>query len=384
VTNKVLCVDDEILVLSAFQRQLRKQFDISSALGGEQALKILATRGPFAVIVSDLKMAGMDGIQFLKRARDVSPDSVRIMLTGQADLSTATAAVNEGSIFRFLTKPCPADVLAQTLTAALTQHRLLVAEKDLLENTLRGAVKVLTEILSVVHPAVFGRSTRVRQLVQQIVAHLNLKDQWIFEVAALLSQIGCITLPVEFLAKACAGEELSLEERALFATHPGVGARLIRDIPRLELVGEMVARQHAPYVAQSSQTSEDQVEIGAQLLSVTLDYDQWLSRGLANKVALGMLHDRGPYYNPAVVAALGEVVGCGTRMSRKSARVQDLVIGMIAAEDVRCHDGTLLFANGMEISAPALECLHRFAAAERVREPIQMLYETEVPVETIA
>jgi hypothetical protein len=97
-----------------------------------------------------------------------------------------------------------------------------------------------------------------------------------------------------------------------------------------------------------------------------------------------MLHDRGPYYNPAVVAALGEVVGCGTRMSRKSARVQDLVIGMIAAEDVRCHDGTLLFANGMEISAPALECLRRFAAAERVREPIQMLYETEVPAETNA
>ena len=380
--EKVLCVDDEILVLSAFQRQLRKQFDISAALGGEQALKTLVTKGPFAVIVSDLKMAGMDGVQFLKQARSVSPDSVRIMLTGQADLSTATAAVNEGNIFRFLTKPCSTEILAQTLTAALAQYRLIVAEKDLLENTLRAAIKVLTEILSIVHPAAFGRSARVRQLVQKVASGLNLKDPWTFEVAALLSQIGCITLPVELLERACTGGELSPGESDLFATHPAVGARLINGIPRLECVAEMVARQRGPYVPGNTAALDDQVGIGAQLLSVTIDFDQLLSQGLSSKLALVRLRERGTYYNPAVVDAVGEVMGCISKMLRKSSRVQDLKVGMMTGEDIRCHDGTLVLAKGIEISAPVLECLHRFASNDRLPQRIQILYEDQTASET--
>jgi len=227
--------------------------------------------------------------------------------------------------------------------------------------------------LTVVRPAAFGRSTRVRRLVEQIVAKLNLKDQWTFELAALLSQIGCIALPIEILEKSCAGAELSPDEHELFASHPSVGAKLIRDIPRLELVAEMVARQLRPYLPEEQTTSDGQVEIGAQLLSVTLDFDLWLSQGLTGTLGLERLRERRTHYNPAVVEALAEVVGCGRRLSRKSARVRDLVVGMIAEEDIRSREGQLLFAKGMEISAPVLECLRRFAAGGRVCEPILVL-----------
>src|SRR5580704_4186971 len=106
VNSRILCVDDEPNVLLAFRRQLR-QFDIETAVGPEAGLNALQTAGPFAVVVSDLRMPVMDGVQFLARVKQQSPSSIRIMLTGQADLTSASMAVNEGSIFRFLLKPCP-------------------------------------------------------------------------------------------------------------------------------------------------------------------------------------------------------------------------------------------------------------------------------------
>ena len=188
--EKILCVDDELNLLLSLQRQLRKQFHIDSALGPEKALAAIEREAPYAVVVSDLQMPGMNGLELLARVKELSPESVRIMLTGQADLETAIAAVNQGNIFRFLTKPCSAEELAHTLTAALEQHRLVTAERNLLENTLHASVKVLTEVLSLVHPAAFSRASRIHRYVRHMAAVRKLPDAWQFEVAALLSQVG--------------------------------------------------------------------------------------------------------------------------------------------------------------------------------------------------
>src|SRR5438105_2797905 len=126
--RKILCVDDEENVLRAFERNLRSRFDIETAVGPLEGLAAVANRGPYAVIVSDLRMPHMDGIQFLSAVRTQSPDTVRLILTGNADLQTAIASVNEGSVFQFLTKPCPVEKLSSALEAALKQHQLITAE----------------------------------------------------------------------------------------------------------------------------------------------------------------------------------------------------------------------------------------------------------------
>lgn len=125
--RKILFVDDEANVLKAIKRQFYRQFEIQTALGGEQGLEMIATEGPFAVIVSDLQMEDMNGLDFLRRVRESSPDSICVILTGFADLNVAVNAVNEGIIFRFLTKPCPQETLARTLNECLEQHRRLMA-----------------------------------------------------------------------------------------------------------------------------------------------------------------------------------------------------------------------------------------------------------------
>src|ERR1700735_5369190 len=157
MTNRILCVDDEPNILLAFARQLRK-YEIVTALGPELGLKTVEEQGPFAVVVSDLRMPRMSGVQFLTKVKELSPDTVRIMLTGHGDLSAAAEAVNQGSIFRFLLKPCPTEVLSGALEAGLEQYRLVNAERQLLEQTLRGSVEVLSEILSLSNQEAFGQA----------------------------------------------------------------------------------------------------------------------------------------------------------------------------------------------------------------------------------
>ena len=148
---------------------------------------------PVDLVISDMRMPAMDGATFLKYARTGAPDTVRVLLTGQADMDSAIAAVNEGNIFRFLTKPCPIDVLLTALKACVEQHRLVTAERVLLEETLRGSVKMLTEVLSLVSPTAFGRAARLQQRVAAIAAQMGIRDRWHIEVAAMVSQIGPVT-----------------------------------------------------------------------------------------------------------------------------------------------------------------------------------------------
>ena len=165
MTEKILLVDDDSNILDGYRRSLGHEFLIETAMGGEQALKLAADNGPYSVVVSDMRMPKMDGIQLLSKIKAQSPDTIRIILTGNADIDTAINAINEGSIFRFLNKPCSREVMAKTLTAALLQYRLVTAEKQLLEETLSSSIQVLTEVLSLVNPAAFGRAERARRYI---------------------------------------------------------------------------------------------------------------------------------------------------------------------------------------------------------------------------
>jgi YesN/AraC family two-component response regulator len=194
MTHKILLVDDEQNILDGLKRILRNEFSIEVACGGEIALKMMETAGPFAVVVSDMRMPGMNGVQLLKIIRERTPDVVRLMLTGNSEIQTAISAVNEGSVFRFLAKPCSEEVIKGALNAALAQYDLITAEKEILEKTLRGSVKVLTDILALVNPAAFSRTSRVLHTMQHLVQQLGLHDIWRYELAAMLSQIGCVAL----------------------------------------------------------------------------------------------------------------------------------------------------------------------------------------------
>ena len=231
MNTRVLLVDDDPNVLGGYQRALRKQFEFETALGGTAALHLMEQSGPPAVIVADMQMPGMNGIQLLKEAQARWPDTVRIMLTGNADERTARDAVNQGYIFRFLTKPCPPEELAQNLAAGVRQHQLMTAEREVLEKTLTGVVKLLTEILANTDPRSLGLGQRMREHIRRLLQRFPYPQPWQLEVAAELSSVGSVTVPPVLLKKAASGIQLNEDEKELLAGLPEMGARLLENIP---------------------------------------------------------------------------------------------------------------------------------------------------------
>jgi ActR/RegA family two-component response regulator len=133
VDERILFVDDEVSILQGYQRLLHREFRVSAANSGEEGLITIRTAGPFAVVISDMRMPGMNGAEFLAKVRETAPDSVRMLLTGYSDLDGAIDAVNNGNIFRYLTKPCAKDVMVKAIESGLDLYRNTLADKELIK-----------------------------------------------------------------------------------------------------------------------------------------------------------------------------------------------------------------------------------------------------------
>lgn len=355
--DRILLVDDEQAILDGLCRQHRKHFDMVPACGSAAGIEALEQNGPFAVVVSDYQMPGMNGTQFLAKARHIEPDMARIMLTGEADMQAAIDAVNRGQIFRFLTKPCHPDILRGCIDAGVEQSRLKNAERDLLEQTVRGSVEVLADVLALSNPAAFGKSIRIRGLVAQIVQSLDLEDGWQFETAALLSQIGSVAVPDDLFERITAGESLTPEERAMFDQHPEVASSLVAKIPRLQTVAEMIKRQRP-----GSLPSDDRVvQLGGAMLSAVLAYDEGLTLGATRKQVLDALSSTPGEYDEEVVEALrtarAPTAACVTQVMF----VRELRIGMVIQEDLHNSEGNLIVSKGHCVSEGSLQRLRNYA-----------------------
>ncbi len=302
----VLFVDDDANILSAYQRQLRKQYRIETRLGGEEGLDAIRTSKPFAVIIADMRMPGMDGVEFLRKAMRLSPDSVRMMLTGNADQQTAIDAVNEGHIFRFLTKPCAPEVLAKSLAAGIEQYRLITAEKQLLEETLTGCIAALTEALSTADPAAYGRAARLRRYARHITDVLVFPNSWQLEVASMLSQIGRMALPQTLVTRARNGHELTEEEEEQLERVPEIGRNLLLKIPRMERVAQIVFYQNKRFDGTGFPRHDligEEIPYGARVLKVLADLVELECEGATRTKAFELMRSREGWYDPQILDA---------------------------------------------------------------------------------
>jgi response regulator RpfG family c-di-GMP phosphodiesterase len=361
---RVLLLDDDPDLLAAMVRSLRKwPYRISTAVRGAEALDLLRHSEPFAAIVSDLRMPEMDGVTVLGQAREIAPDTVRILFTGTPDLDHAIAAINKGSIFRFITKPCPAALMALTLNAAIEQHRLITAERVLLEQTLRGSIKALLDILAATNPMAFGRASLIRESMGMLAVKLGVKDKWQAEVAAMLSQIGSVILPAATLERVYRGETLSEPEQAILKRMPGVVAQVLGNIPRLEPVLEILRYREKDF--DGSGLPDDglmgeAIPWGARALKVVIDIDVLERHGLPATLAFDTLRGRNGRYDPEILETLARI-----RNSAPQSRVNELPlprlrIGMILTQDIRAETGVLVVARGQELTPGLLGRLHNF------------------------
>lgn len=374
---RILCVDDDPNVLEGLARTLRGHYIVETANEGTVAIEMLNAAEPFAVIMSDQRMPQMTGTQFLAHARAVAPSSVRVLLTGQADMESAIDAVNEGNIFRFLTKPCSSDLLLAALDSCCQQYLLVTSEKVLLEQTLHGSIKALVEILSLANPLAFGRATRVRKIVEELINRFQIRERWPVEVAAMFSQIGCVTLPPATLDKLYKGEVLTGPEKVMVDRMPTVVEKCLSNIPRMDSVVtilRLAVCQFAHPKQRNGIAIVGELPWGARALKSALDFDSLEAGGNPAEQPMAVMRGREGWYDPQLLEAFAGMRGISQEKTLMLERmVKDVTVGMTFGEDLKSGKGLLLIARGQEVTPALLERMRNFSAELAIREPVRML-----------
>jgi response regulator RpfG family c-di-GMP phosphodiesterase len=374
VSERILIVDDDVTLLAGLVRRLGERFDIVAAKSGPSALDAVAKQGPFAAVLCDMRMPGMDGLEALRRFAEVAPDTVRMMLTGNADQKTAVDAINQGNIFRFFNKPVESAALADGIEAAIRQYRLVNAERQLLEETVAGGVALLADVLSLVAPEIFRQSRRIRPWAVAVARQMNLPDPWVVEMGAELSRLGAIAVPPEVLARHQTGQPLSQLEEEMVRHIPDLGAALIRKIPRLGPVAEAVQAQAQPFRGRAGQPPPP---VAARILNALIALDE-VGAGRPSREALSILRQEPERFDPVVLAALSDCLletptqEMGDAEIRLEVAGAELRVGDTLETDLRLETGRLVLAAGETIAELHFLRLQNLRRMSRLQEPIRI------------
>lgn len=384
---KILLVDDDRNMLVAWERNLRLKFKIETAEDAMAALAKIEASGPYAVVVSDREMPGMDGLQLLNKVRERWPDTMRMMVTGHPDLDLVIRLVNENNIFRFLTKPCPTNLMIKALEDAQRYYQLAVAEKELLNNTLNGSIKLLTDLLSMVESPFSGQSQSLRVAITSAAQHLGLENPWEIHLAAMLAPIGKVTVPQETLSRLRTGQPLSKAEEQMVAQLPETAARLLENIPRLEGVARIVRYQNKSFDGSgypADSVAGEGIPAGARLLKIILDFMDLRRGGAARAEAMESMSQRKGIYDPALLALWKQTFECKPSWRVQAASlskpvsVKDLARGMVLRSNIETKEGALILPAGQEINDASLEKILNFERVVGVKAPI-LIERVEAP-----
>ena len=379
---KILCVDDEPRVLEGLRRHLRERFEVLTAGGGAEALNYLSTVKDLAVVVSDMRMPEMDGATVLRHTRILRPHAVRILLTGQADMAAAIKAINEGQIFRFLTKPCAAEQFMSVIDEAVRQHELIMAERVLLQRTLVGAIKALTDIMSLVSPAVIGRAQRLKRRVSELAVELQIDERWQVEVAALLSYLGHVSMPESLIRQLARGEELDDRDAARLRSATRAAIRVIAHVPRLEPVNAILTALSEPEAQNGSQGAATADVTHVKILRLALETERLEAQGLGTQAILESLEASGDF-SPQLLDGLRATQNAHQAVfDRAEVPVAALEIGMVLDEDIKTARDVLIAPRGCEVTLSFIEHIGHFA--KHLSKPTIAIFRSAQSLESVS
>jgi len=378
--NRILLVDDEKNILEAYKRNLSDDFEVETADSGSAALALISTNKPFNVIVSDFKMPRMNGVELLEKVKNLTPDTIQIMLTGQAEIEAIINLINKGKVFRFLTKPCSTDDLISNIKDAVRQYELVSAEKELLGKTLGGSIKVLTDLLALAKPQAFNKTQKIRNLSRLIYNDLDIEHKWQIEIAATLSQIGCVTIPDDILKKVYKGLVLSDDENVMFLSHPSIGADMIRNIPRMEKVAEIIRYQEKKYDGSGfpdDDVKEEAIPSGSRIMKIALDFDKAVTGGEENEKVLADMKKKSGVYDQAFLK-IAEKNFLHAGIAKKSfinkeLDSEKLQEGMYLAEDLVTASGIIIGNKNQKITNALIAAVKNYVKNNQLKEKLKVL-----------
>lgn len=413
----ILLVDDEPSVLSALRRVFRPAgYEILTAESGEAALEVLAST-EVDLIVSDMRMPGMSGAEFLARARSLYPDTMRILLTGYAEIASVVQAVNDGGVYRYLNKPWDDHDLLLTIEQALEQRRLrreagrLAALTEAQNETLRrfnteletqvrarteelgqtvmfleaaqrdlkssftAMVQVCASMIELRCGSASGHAMRVGEIARRLALASGMSELHAQDVyfAGLLHGIGKLSLPDELLHKPLT--KMTAEEHGLFLQHPLRAQMVLTPVAQLHKVASIVLHQYERFNGRGTPDglAGDSIPLGSRILAIARDFEGLRNGdiGVPHSVeqALDAMRSQaGVRYDPKIVDGLIELMrdpaSLGIAASVAEIKSAQLREGMQLADDLRTHRGVLLMTKGSVMSAHQIELVRRFETRE--------------------
>lgn len=380
--SKILFVDDEKNILESYRRTFYSRYNFMMADSAQEAMDIIkAGTEPFQVIVTDYKMPRMNGVELLENVKSISPDTIQIMLTGQADMSAIIDLINKGKIFRFLTKPCSPDDMISNIDDAIRQYELVTAERELLGKTLGGSIKILIELLSLAKPMAFEKTQRLRNLAKRIYSEIEIENKWQIEIGTTLSQIGCITIPDNILKKIYKGLSLSEDEAAIFFRHVMIGADMIKNIPRLKDVSEIIRYQEKNFNGSGypdDDVKEDDIPVGSRILKIALDYDKAVSGGEQKLKAIQDMKKRSKIlYDPSLLSIAENSILFSdekkANLINKELPPEEIQEGMYLAEDLVSVSGEIIGSKNQKITSALLFTINNYSVNQELKDKIKII-----------
>jgi putative nucleotidyltransferase with HDIG domain len=360
MTYKILLVDDEPSNLRLLERLFRRDYHVLAASSGAEALDLL-NRHDVALLITDQRMPGMTGIELLKKAAELRPHMVRIILSGYADMSALVEAINCGQVYRYLTKPWSNDDLRLTVERGIEHYEsnksrfeLELANQRLklqLQHMTRGVARAIADSLEAKDEHIYGHARRVSGYATAIGRRMRLSVQSLesISLAAFLHDIGKIGTPDRILLKPSA---LNDEERDVLQQHSERGARILASVPDMDEVATAVRHHHEHFDGSGypEKLAGDQIPLVSRIILVADAYDAMTSprpfrQAYGHETALERLRaESGLSFDPQVVEAflgleeLGQIRAsikrgfCGGRLSNSPINIGETSFEELLAE----------------------------------------------------
>ena len=392
--NRVLYVDDEPYLLDAFASMLRKDpFQVTTISTPTSVEDVLRREGPFAMVLSDQRMPGMDGVAVLELVGRMNPDTIRVLITGFSDHTDTVRAINAGGIRHYIQKPWDDLVIRSIIREGVSTYNLerqnvyLLEElqrkneaiKELLQGTIAGATRVLAEMVAHVNADAAAQVERVRRLGKSLLTRipdLGSTERWEALRAFDLFNLGITVLPAWILVVLNKHGLNSIERFPIARTHHLQAADMLVKIPRFEGVARVIRLQRKDFDGNGEPAGDvvhgRELPLGSRMLRILVDLDMLSSKHYKGRAVLEQMARLPEKYDMSILRLLlednSEVVG------KKDILVESVIQlreGMQILDDLKNKGGQVLLRRGMILTGSTLEMLARCATNDGIVFPVR-------------
>ncbi len=355
---KLLVVDDEESDQLILRRLLGGRFQLATANSAKTALRVLRSQGPFAVVITDLYMPGTQGVDFLRMVREGWPDTVRVLISGSEDFNVAARAINDGAVYRVLSKSWQIERLIGAIDEAVCHYRQELATRLAIERMLSAATNSMIDMLAMARPEKFAELLRVHRWVCEMLEGIGMAGNWEIEAAALLSRLDV------------------LAERPGDAVLATLNDHLLGSIPRLSGVHAIIYHQGLAFAGDGAGLSGHAIPLGSRMLKLANDFDRLLCEGQYESAwALARLRQREGQYDPDLLNVLAAAIARDeAELSGidEFVELRDLKPGMVFVDGVRTTAGQLIVAGGARATPSLIKRLKLLARVLEIHEPLSV------------